>query len=156
MANYMLIWNPDNFTFKQFDKEYSDSTINNETILKWACKNRNAKIDDKVFLLVLGVDKSHNMNNFGICATGIVTESSFEDVHWDNRRNKSNRFIKFKVEKFFHPKKEILLTREVLKDRVINISNPNWVYQFSGALIPNVTANKLLSVWEEFVLERML
>jgi len=149
MATYMLIWNPNNFTIKQCIEQLLEYKDNNNQNLRWSCYNSNAKAGDRVFLMVVGNNKGKIKYNLGICSSGIIVKSYYKDKHWNGTDTQCG-YIVFQLERFFNPEIHMLLTKEVILDKVGDFNN-YWRFQSTGVRLPEIIADGLFREWNMFI-----
>jgi len=137
--NYFLFnWNPKNklhkYTWENLENFYINYNNGIKT-LKWTCRNLNAKVGDRAFLIKLGQEPK------GIFASGIINSK----IVWDRETKRS--YVEILFDTFIFPdKKEKFLNLKFLE----NNFNIFWTRNQSGTKLENLKFSKLEMVWRKF------
>lgn len=140
MATYLLTWNPAEWAWEDL-AESSQKVKSGESVsICWSCGNtKKIKEGDRVFILRQGIEPK------GICASGIVTHGSFEDINWAGN---VAQYIECEFDMLLNPYTDEILPRHLLEKPPF--TDVHWNTQRSGISIPEVVAVELEKLWEKF------
>jgi hypothetical protein len=146
MAAYLLVWNPNRWHWADL-ADTAEKVGRGEPVTdRWSCaSNKRIAPGDRVFLIRLGREPR------GIIGSGIVTEGSFLDIHWDPekaRQGKTIHHIHFQYDALLDPEQEPILWRDRLKSEA-PFSTMHWDTRSSGVRIPDEVAQALERAWAE-------
>ena len=139
MATYLLTWNPEKYPWKELDSLSRDVNLGKSVFKQWSCANtKKIQKGDRVFITRQKVEPK------GICASGTVTEGSYEGVNWEGNLA---QFIKLEFDTLLNPETEEILPRHLLK---AEFSSVRWDVQRSGVTIPTAVVAELEKHWKQF------
>jgi 5-methylcytosine-specific restriction protein A len=152
MPTYLLTWNPEKWNWKDLAKESKSVKEGKGKKGRWSCGNTKKIIKgDRFFLL-----KQGKLLPKGIFASGFITKSVFEELHWNEdsaNKGKSTLYVGIKFDTLLNPDTDEILDRDLLiRDEVF--SKVNWNTQGSGIEIKPEIALELEEVWQNFSKEK--
>lgn len=140
MSAHLLAWNPNRWEWDDLPDVVA-AFENGETLTKrWSCaRNKSIGVGDRVFLIRLGKQPK------GIFGYGTVITPSYEDVHWEDTRRKS-QYVEFQIDWIVLPGRDRIIPRaELDKPPYLQM---HWDTQVSGIRIPDDIATALRNKWE--------
>jgi 5-methylcytosine-specific restriction protein A len=146
MPSYLLAWNPKRWQWDDLAQIIDSVKAGEETIDTWSCgTSSRVKRGDRVFLIRLGETPK------GIFASGVVTEGSYEDTHWDKTKaeaGEKTHFVEVRFDTLLNPDTDRILPRKLLNDSPF--SKMHWDTQMSGVRIPDEVAVELEKLWARY------
>jgi len=147
MSTYLLTWNPDVWPWENFADELRRFRSGEEVeTCRWRCGNKGVQFGDRVFLMRQGKEPR------GIMASGHATSPVYEAPHYDPEKaakGKTAPFVDFTFDRLLDPESEAILPRARLLEP--DLVGGDWRTRQSGILLPDVVAQRLEPVWEEFL-----
>lgn len=120
---YILTWNPNKFDWKDYEETVDLCKQKVVCMFNWSCRSKQPKINDRVILLMQGMD-----NKNGIVGYGHVTEPPYELPFSDW----GGRFLTAKFDRMWNYKTDKYVRTDVLKSM---FPEQNFSPQFSGIRI---------------------
>ncbi|MFM4960948.1 McrB family protein [Aeromonas caviae] len=137
MSDYLLTWNPDQFSTGGDGSTAGLLDYREGDEIRWSCRSKQPQFGDTVYLIRLGKEPR------GIIAKGVVTQAPFSDSDWKDA-NLERSYIKFQLQELRQSCQAGLLPMLLLKAA---LPGQTWSSQTSGiAIKPDVTA-ALANLW---------
>lgn len=137
MSDYLLTWNPDQFSTGGDGSTAGLLDYREGDEIRWSCRSKQPQFGDTVYLIRLGKEPR------GIIAKGVVTQAPFSDSDWKDA-NLERSYIKFQLQELRQSCQAGLLPMLLLK---ASLPGQTWSSQTSGiAIKPDVTA-ALANLW---------
>ncbi len=137
MSDYLLTWNPDQFSTGGDGSQAGLLDYREGDEIRWSCRSKQPQFGDTVYLIRLGKEPR------GIIAKGVVTQAPFSDSDWKDA-NLERSYIKFQLQELRQSCQAGLLPMLLLK---ASLPGQTWSSQTSGiAIKPDVTA-ALANLW---------
>ena len=141
MAAWLLVWNPDNWEWNDYDEECKKASKENPIDLIWSCSSKKVQIGDEFYLIKLGNPPR------GIIAHGTVTQSNFDYEDWNKDRARQDlNHIAGKCDTLLNYKTQDILDVSVLDEKC---KGQLWHPQQSGIQIQDKVLPTLQELWAE-------
>ena len=147
MQTFLLTWNPNNWPWDTFERDYDRARKQGFLDYDWSCgRSQRLRRGDRVFLLRQGVEPR------GILASGVVTsDRPYRAKHY-SQSGRSALYVDARFDILLHPQREPILPRARLNQS--RLAAVHWDSQSSGITIPPDAAAELEEVWRDFLLSR--
>lgn len=139
MNTYLCTWNPQRWKWNDLDQAIESYKKNCFLDGRWSCGNtKTIEPGDRIFLIKLGHE-----NPNGIMASGFALSHVFEDEHYSDE-DRTAQYVKVRFDVVLHPYDEIILSKDLLKDKIPATS---WSPRASGVSINSEDSVKLENLW---------
>ena len=139
---WLLMWNPNNWTWNNYEQWIKDVNSGIRRTISWTCSNTHVKIGDQVYLSVCGKGISR-----GIVGSGRAVSSPAMKPHWDSQRRSKGyeyRAIDVEFDKLVDYQSDSILSIETLQQ---SFPDQAWSSQSSGIEIRADYAKELSKLW---------
>lgn len=145
MNYYLLTWNPDKWAWATIDQNIEELKRTGFFKDSWSCgRSKQIKKGDRLFFMRLGTEPK------GISASGYASSGYYKDKHWDGTEGKDTNYVDVDFDVILKPDKDEILTLDALKS-ITPEKNQQWTPQQSGSSIDNEVADRLETLWFNFL-----
>ena len=145
MKAWLLTYNPDNWTWPNFEADVADAKSGKHVIHDWQCASKQVEIGDRVFITQTG-NKAR-----GIFASGHVKIGSHDAPHYNAEKASQGvvtPHIEIDLDWILNPTSEKIINTDVLNSK---IPNQTWSPQNSGISIKDDAFFKLEMMWARLI-----
>lgn len=150
MATYLFAWSSKRWNRERLaamsDVVKAVKAGEPRTKTRWSCGNsKRLQKGDRAFFIRLDEYPK------GIFASGTITKGSYEDLHWEAKRQRTGKtscFVWVKLDTLLNLGTDPILPRELLN--APPFSKMHWDTRMSGVHIPDNIAEELEKVWTNF------
>ena len=142
METILLAWNPDRYTWGDFQNELTEIRRSGQVTDRWSVGNRTTLTPGaRFFLIRLGVEPR------GLVGSGWTTSAPFEAPHWDLDRASKGQTARY-ADIYFDVLEEAPI---VSMDELAQppLSDAHWSTQMSGIHIPDSVASTVEALWAD-------
>lgn len=139
---WLLSWNPNNWTWEDFDEAVDLVTIGEDYEMGWSCSSKKINPGDRVFLTILGSGEQN-----GIIASGVAISNTYESEHWDDvkrEKGQTSNYIDVRFDCIRDYKNEKYLLHSKLKSL---FPEQQWSPMASGISIRDEYCEDLEREW---------
>lgn len=143
MNTFILFWNPDISSYKldDFQRELEQISYDYNDMNWSVWEHEKAKAGDRFFMVRCGNGKT------GICMSGCFSSNPYQDEDWSGK-GRVTFYMDLEPDVMIHPDYLPILKT----DELINaIPSFDWKGGHSGRLLDDKSAEKLESLWKEFL-----
>ncbi len=150
--NYLLVWNPEAWEWREFQEDYEVFLRDGELVRKWGCGNtKKIRAGDNVYFIKLGPESPR-----GIMGSGQVIEGSHADDHWSGEAGRQGLYIRVKFDTLidYRLQPDLMVLENVLKTDPI-LREYNWSPMASGVSIRPEIAEALRKIFNSATIENL-
>ncbi len=136
MPSYLLTWNPRKYPLVTLRAELQELQESGRAKGRWSCRNGQARIGDRVFLLRQGEEPR------GIVGMGTIVTAPFQEKHWDSSTRKVAQYVMVEWEML--DEEDPFISRRMLDEPPFD--RVHWNAQMSGIHVPDDVSRELVEI----------